>query len=297
MRILLVDVNLHAKNHHAIMNYKNIQFFPIYDVNQLNQINLSLFDCVFSPACPIDVSKYPNTKFLFGPHFSVFPDNSLHLIKGNNAVYNLLSDWVKDIWVNNYEICNDLKLVTFPFGVDTEKFSEINPLSERNEIMVYYKNRSPIEILFIQTVLHNMNIKYKLFSYQARYNEDEYLSCLQNSKFCIWVGGHESQGFALQEALSCNVPLLVWNVSSMADEYNSNYPIHFSATTIPYCDERCGEQFYHMNEFDGIFQLFLSKLDSYQPREYILENLSIAKCEETFIQHVNNIQVCNNLKS
>ena len=287
--VLYIQSTTHAKNHHAIMNYKNIQVYPIYDVNQLNQINLSLFDCVFSPCCPIDVSKYPNTKFLFGPHFSIFPENSLQMIKGKNSVYNLLSEWVKDVWVKKFEICNDLRLVTFPFGVDTEKFSEIKPLSERNEIMVYCKNRSPLDICFIQTVLSTMNINYKLFSYHDGYNEDEYISCLQKSRFCIWVDAHESQGFALQEALSCNVPLLVWNISSMADEYNSNYPIDFSATTTPYWDERCGEQFYHMNEFDGTFKLFLSKLDTYKPREYIMENLSIAKCEEQFIKNINNI--------
>ena len=112
---------------------------------------------------------------------------------------------------------------------------------------------------------------------------------MKNSKFGIWIDAHESQGFALQEALSCNVPLLVWNISSMADEHNSNYPRHFVATTTPYWDERCGEQFYNVNDFHAKLNLFLSKLDGYKPREYILENMSFEKCEETFIENVNNI--------
>lgn len=289
MRILLVNINFHQKNQHAIMNYKNIQVVSIYDIHQLGHINLSEFDCVFSPSIPINVSKYPNTKFFFGPHFSIFPENSLHLIKGGKSVYNLLSDWVKNIWTKNYPICNDLRIVTCPFGVDSDRFTEIKPLSERNEIMIYYKSRSPQDLSFIQTFLNNNHKKYKLFSYQSRYDENEYISSLQNSRFCIWIDAHESQGFALQEALSCNVPLFVWNISSMADEYNSNYPRHFAATTTPYWDERCGEQFFNVNEFDAKFRLFLSKLDTYKPREYILENLSFAKCEERFIETVNNI--------
>jgi len=105
---------------------------------------------------------------------------------------------------------------------------------------------------------------------------------LQNSKFGIWLGRHESQGFALEEALSCNVPLLVWNVTSMNQEYGLNYP-DIKATTIPYWDERCGEYFYDFEELDNTFNLFISKLDTYKPREYVLENLSVEVCQEKFI--------------
>jgi hypothetical protein len=67
-------------------------------------------------------------------------------------------------------------------------------------------------------------IPYKIFNYLQRYNEAEYLTYLQSCKYGIWIDAHESQGFALEEALSCNVPLLVWNVSSLNREENSDYP-------------------------------------------------------------------------
>ena len=154
MRVLLVNIQFHEKNCHAILNYKNIKVVSIYNLNQINNINLTDFDCVYSPSIPIDVSNYPNTKFIFGPHFSVFPENSLQMIKGPNTVYNLLSDWVKDIWVKNYKICNGLRFVTFPFGVDTDRFTEIKSLNERSEIMFYCKSRSPQDLSFIKNFLH-----------------------------------------------------------------------------------------------------------------------------------------------
>ena len=98
---------------------------------------------------------------------------------------------------------------------------------------------------------------------------------------------HESQGFALEEALSCNVPLLVWNVKSMNQEYASNYN-DISATTIPYWDDRCGEYFYQKDEFEITFLKFIQKLDNYKPREYIVENLSIAKCANNFLNLLDN---------
>ena len=87
--------------------------------------------------------------------------------------------------------------------------------------------------------------------------------------------------FAIEEALSCNVPLLVWNVSSMNQEEVSNFP-NIEATSIPYWDQRCGEFFYKKEEFETKYNEFINKLDIYKPREYVLENLSVEKCADNF---------------
>jgi hypothetical protein len=88
--------------------------------------------------------------------------------------------------------------------------------------------------------------------------------------------------------LSCNVPLLVWNVTSLNQEHGSNYP-NAPATTIPYWDERCGEYFTDIHQLETTFNKFITNLSEYKPREYILENISIEKCEEKFKNIVNSI--------
>jgi hypothetical protein len=130
--------------------------------------------------------------------------------------------------------------------------------------------------------LKELDIDYRLFSYDDRYDETEYINCLQNAKYGIWVGRHESQGFALEETLSCNVPLLVWDVLSMNQEWGPNYA-DIPATTIPYWDGRCGEIFYKREHFDYAYKVFMSKLHDFRPREYILSNLTMEKCEKEFI--------------
>ena len=47
--------------------------------------------------------------------------------------------------------------------------------------------------------------------------------------------------------------------------------------------------FYNLNELHEVFPRFILNLNNYKPREYILENLSIEKCNEKFIQLVNKI--------
>jgi len=287
MKILYLKKYMHHKNNNALMNYKNISYYIIQNENDLDKINLNDFDCVYSPCTPINVSKYPNTKFIFGPHFSVFPEKKqIDLITSKNVIYTQPSDWVRDMWKCN-PICNNIRIETMPFGVDTNKFNEIHSIEKKNIILIYYKSRKPEEIDFVLNFLLHFNYKIKIFNYLTKYSEQDYLNCLHNAKFGIWIGRHESQGFALEEALSCNVPLLVWDVKSMNQEYGYNYP-DITATSIPYWSEICGEYFYEKNDFEKTFNIFINKLENYRPREYILNTLTNDICENKLFNLINN---------
>jgi len=290
MKILYFKNYIHHKNDVSLKNYKNIEFFTLENAheNYLDLIDLNNFDCVYSPSTPINVSKYPNTKFLFGPHFSAFPESKhIKMIESNNSIYIQPSEWVKDLWRNNY-ICDNIRIESLPFGVEVDKFTPSKKINDRNNIFVYYKGRKPEEFQQVMNFLSQFNLNIKVFNYSETYSEEEYLRYLRDSKYGIWVGGYESQGFALQEALSCDVPLLVWNMTSMNQYYGYNLP-DIPSTTIPYWDNRCGEFFNTISELNSKFDKFISNLQNYRPREYILENLSIEQCEKKFIDIINKI--------
>jgi hypothetical protein len=291
MKLLYINSWCHDKNKNALFNYKNIQY-DIIDADQINTVDLSQYNAVYNPSEPMDVSKYPNTIFIFGPHFSVFPDTKINLIKYKNTVYTQPSDWARDVWRNwnNGDSCNQLKIETLPFGVETEKFNEIHPIHARNKVFIYCKMREMEDINFMIEFLKTKNINYKIFNYSQRYSEDEYIDYLHESKYGIWVGRHESQGFALEEALSCNVPLFVWDVNSMNQEVGQNYD-NIPATSIPYWDEQCGEFFHKTDEIHDKFNLFLSKIETYHPRQFVLNHLSMQKCEEKLIHLINGISL------
>ena len=52
--------------------YKNNPY--IVDLRNWGEVNSNDFDVVYSPSQPLNVEKYPDVKFIFGPHFSVFPE-------------------------------------------------------------------------------------------------------------------------------------------------------------------------------------------------------------------------------
>lgn len=293
VKILLVENNIHRKNLNFLLKCKNISFFYTESIDNIynGNINLNDYDVIFSPCKLIDISKFPKNKFIFGPHCSIFPNTiNINLIKGKNSLYIQPSNWAKECWESFGNITQGLKILPFAFGVDTEVFKPNNSIIEKNNVIIYFKRRKPEELNFLINFLNNKKISFRIFSYTQHYDESDYLNYLQNSKYGIWLDAHESQGFALEEALSCNVPLLVWNVRSMNQEYESGYE-NIPATTIPYWDNRCGEYFYEQNDLENMFNYFISKLKDYRPREFIVENLSIDNCEKKLIQLINGFNI------
>jgi glycosyltransferase involved in cell wall biosynthesis len=288
MKILYIKYGMHHKNHNSMMSYKNITLYIIEKPDILNTLDLSQFDCVYSPSMPIDVNKYPNTKFIFGPHFSVFPEKKqMDIIQGLNSIYIQPSEWALNAW-KIFPCCTQNRLEILPFGVDTVSFNEIKPITERSQVFIYFKRRLQTDLDIVYRFLCNNGYNPIIFDYVKRYNETDYINCLKNAKFGFWLDAHESQGFALQEALACNVPLLVWSVTSMSQEEGSSYK-DIPAQTNPYWDDRCGEYFTDIQQLETTFNKFITNLSNYKPREFILENLSIEKCEQKLINIIQNI--------
>ena len=285
MKVKVLIINcLHHKNKIGLilmlkyLNY-DYKFGSITDIND--------YDIIYSSGTPINSSLYPNKKFIFGPQFSVFPTNKLLSIKNihKNSIYIQPSDWVVHLWKSmNAESCIPIR--TLPFPVEIEKFKPLDN-SNKSEVFIYFKRRKITELTFIKKFLNNNKISFKIFDYVNSYKEEDYINCLQNAKYGIIVDAHESQGFAIEEALSCNVPLLIWNVKFMSQEEGGNYS-DIPCTNIAYWDNRCGEFFYRAEEFEETYNKFISKINTYKPREYVLENLSPQKCSKKFVELINS---------
>lgn len=287
-RVLLVGW-LHHKNRNALLKYKGIEVVCVDALPEL--LGLESFDLVYCPSTCVDVSLYPGVRFLFGPHFSVFPQESqMRSIQG--SMYIQPSQWCIDYW-KDYHCCKDIRFRTLPFGVDTDMFRPIIDGRAKEHVFIYFKRRKPEELAFVENLLRYHRVPYRIFSYGS-YSEAEYMEYLKGAKYGIWLDAHESQGFALEEALSMNVPLLVWNVRFMSQEYGSSYP-DVVATSIPYWDDSCGEIVYDWEEFMRVYPLFLSKLASYRPREFVIKDLSMDVCCARFIELIHDPECARRL--
>ena len=283
MKFLILASSFHIKNKIGLITVLNYLKWQ-YHFGNISDINN--YDVIYSPNYPVDPSNYPSKKFIFGPHFSVFPDHKINLInnKYGNSIYIHPSKWAADVWINMG--VKHIPVLPLPFAVNTKLFSPSNE-NNKKSVFIYFKSRKTDELNFLKQFLNHKNIEYKIFDYRIKYQESDYIDYLKKSKYGIWLGRHESQGFALQEALSTNIPLLVWDVKSMNQEEGYNYPEIFG-NVIPYWDNQCGEFFYTKEEFECKYIEFMNKLNTYEPRQFILENLSVEKCSEKLANLINN---------
>jgi hypothetical protein len=192
----------------------------------------------------------------------------------NSYQVNFLSDWNLNM---AKELNHSIKAIKLPFPVNTEKFK---PSEKTDSPIIYFKRRN---LELIKQVVEHLIPSYpnlKIFSYEDGYEENKYIEATSIAPFCVWVGAHESQGFALQECLSSNTPILVIDIDSMHDEISKTGTRYwgrewrkFKATSAPYFDETCGMITNESNWLTD-FDIFINKLSSYNTRKYVLDNLS-----------------------
>ena len=299
MRILVIKDAMHSKNKEGLVR---MLMYKKYKWKFGTESDIPDYDLIISTCNPINTSLYPTKLFIFGPHFSVFPTPKLFEIKNQyqNSIYIQPSSWVVKMWESiNMPKITKIPLKMMPFCVNTEKFVP-DDTKTRDKVMVYFKRRKSEELKLVTSWLEENNYSYRVFDYVKRYEESDYLSYLQESKFGIVIDAHESQGFAIEEALSCNVPLLVWDAVSMKQEEGSNYSDLFNCTSIPYFNGNCGDRFVSSNEFVNSITEFVKELESptcvFEPREFICDAFSLDRISTWFEKEIIGSLIYNSVK-
>jgi glycosyltransferase involved in cell wall biosynthesis len=171
-------------------------------------------------------------------------------------------------------------------GIDTDEFRP--PVNRRPglDVLVYTKHRDPGELPGIIETLLRHDLRPSLLMY-GKYVEDEYRAALAKAAFVVWHGLAESQGFALGEALSCDVPVLVCDNWAEVDAERA-LRLHIKPgrrlfENAPYFDDRCGLRIDDLDKLSGAVQEMLDRLPEFQPREYVLENLTLERSARAFV--------------
>jgi len=285
---------MHHKNKNGLDIVNNSNKAKIYNWNYEN-------DGIIILSSNFDKNVINNyDKVIIGPHIDFF--ELIRLCKeynGKKVYINTLSEWNKNLFLK-HALNPSIEYICVPFPVDINKFK---PLENRkkNKIVIYYKD---VEISYLQFILNCISKHEILKTFGISliiygfYNENDYLENISDCTFGIWIGRHESQGFALEEALSTGCPLFVFDILSMKDEYNirekkfqyEHITMDLEATSVPYFDERCGmicKINESENEVNNKLNLFYEnvKNNKYNPREYVVENLYV----DNFINNINKL--------
>lgn len=283
----------HHKNYSAIKRMcKNIEYEESSDCER---IKIDNYDILMSCNIYIDPTKIPKRiTIIMGPQLFIFPEGpivgSRNEELSERCVLNTLSPWIKDLYKEFGDLIIPMK--EFPFGVDIDTFQPYHNTKEY-DCIVYSKHRSDHIVHNTINILNEKGLRYKVIKYGS-YKEEDYIASLQHSKFMVVLDAHESQGFALQEAMACNVPLVVLDATSMYDEsdgINSIYahlkPKKLLATSVPYWSDECGIKTDEAHVSDAI-DIMKEKYEQYTPRDYIIRTLSDEVCMKRILEYVTS---------
>jgi hypothetical protein len=291
IKFYIIDKGGHHKLHESIrrmLESNNVEYTSHDDLSKIDDsYTVAYCNNTFFPP-----EMFPKgCKVFFGPQFFVFPNNFDHPLHKYTYdpklfFYNTQSDW-------NYAVHKSfapnlsLTYVVCPFGIDIDNITIVP--KQRSKIMIYFKGRHPSLFEPVKNLVIEKRIYCTLVIYN-NYKEIDFKNALQETKFVIWVGCHETQGFALQETLASNVPILLWDVKSMYDEWNnawcyapyksSGFPLN--ATSASIWSDQCGIKIYDASELESAYNEMNARLDSFTPRKYMEEKNSLNAAFENF---------------
>jgi len=271
------------------------------DINN-HEINW-VHDDLFSYSYAVLMQK----PIIFGPNLVVAPTEFPFKNKSPapGSIFLAPSDWVRVAWINCLEF-RKYRIKTWAAGIDTDLFSpKINSPTKKN-VLIYFKNRRQSDLQAVLSTLITRGYEYKIFEY-GKYSEVEYLEALNEAYFGIWISGTESQGIALMEALSMDLPLLVLDCEHINDNYLDksiniapNFPVAFNeivATSAPYFSSNCGLKINSILNIKFGIEQIEKGLVGFSPRSFILEQHTLDCSARSLLSIVEEFISLNHKKS
>lgn len=194
------------------------------------------------------------------------------------------SQWVYDLFVRDTCI-NQKDILIWPVGIDTEVFSPLPDAKKEFDCLIYFKNRKDFELELVKKILEKRKQSFKVLPYGG-YKQVDFMNFSRSCKYCFIINDSESQGIGYQEILSMGLPMFIWD--TVVWTYLG--PEHFiHCTSAPYWSDECGLKACSQKEVEDKFDYFLDNIDNYNPRGYIVNNLSLELRTNEILNAFKNI--------
>jgi hypothetical protein len=221
-----------------------------------------------------------NNVKIIGPNICTLPIDNSYVMSQKYKKIIVPCDWVKELYK---KWLPEDKLLTWAVGINTDLFYDMSNNVKDNDCLIYFKRRDEKELSDVISFLEANNQTYEVIRYGG-YSEEHFLNVLRRSKYGLVIDKCESQGIAIEEMMSTNLPLLVWD-TPIWDDRGEEFKIE--ATSVPYWDENCGVKFINFDELNDSFIYFMNNKDKFKPREFVMDNLSLEKCAKNIMIELN----------
>ncbi len=232
----------------------------------------------------LETWSLPNPALL-GPSIYDQPGNAPRLFDDPRfRRYVCLSDWMYDLFETGYPG----RCMTWFAGIDTDAWPDLSGAPKDLDFIVYDKvlwEHDRYQAELIDPLLRELSARgltHETIRYRF-YDHETYRSLLARAKGLLFLCETETQGIAYQEAMASNVPVLAWDRGYWADpQWKDHFATAPWASSVPFFSKACGERFTGLDDFGDRLDTFLAARDTYRPRDYVTENLSLVRSGEIY---------------
>lgn len=234
---------------------------------------------------------------IYGPGICSHP-SQLNWQKYNIKRLIIPCNWLAEMYKRDMLV--QIPFSVQPIGIKTNIWCPLLN-SSKDLVIVYDKvrwERETYETDLINPIIDHLIAKFgdkvKVLRY-GNYKEADFLYLAQHAMFMVFLCEHETQGFAYQQVLSCDVPIFAWDRGGLwKDPFFYPDKVKFEpVSSVPYWDDSCGSKFLnfdgYLRNYERFYESFTSK--HFKPREFILKNLAINKCANNFSEIINKTKI------
>jgi glycosyltransferase involved in cell wall biosynthesis len=170
-----------------------------------------------------------------------------------------------------------------PCGIDTEAWKP-SGAPKANIALVYWKSGDEAFCAQVEQIVRACGLEPRrlrsLHGEHAMFSPADYRALLDQSVIGVFLSSFETQGLALAEAWSMDVPTLVWDPRGVAQWRGRSFASHSSA---PYLTPATGRLWRTLDELEPALRGALAGRASFRPREWMLAHMTDAICSAALL--------------
>jgi len=173
-----------------------------------------------------------------------------------------LSDWHRNLFLSLARKRVPASYIWFS-GVDTDWWTPVE--TPKSQVLVYRKRVTDEIFNHVLNITRRSGLEPCVLEY-GFYTQEQFRSELRKSKFAVFLSQSETQGLAMFEAWSCNVPTLHRDPGLMSF-LGKNFP---GASSCPYLSPDLGLRFTDLTDVEEHFCRMLSLYPDLKPRDHVM---------------------------
>jgi glycosyltransferase involved in cell wall biosynthesis len=215
-----------------------------------------------------------------GPVNALFPDEGNGILKAPEIDLLIVpSEWTTGFYRDFPELAHKIRVC--PCGVDSERWKPTGREKERLAV-VYWKSGHERFCETVEAIVRRCGLEpLRVRSRPGEYNffePAEYRDALDRALVAVFLSEFETQGIALAESWSMDVPTLVWDPRSQAEWRGHTF---ISGSSAPYLSPATGVAWRTIDDLEPVLSRALRSLRDFQPRAWVQAHMTDAICSET----------------